>query len=86
MLISTMRLQEPLRLQLCVHGAIFEIHVETKQGSYVAHAVTAIMGSRIELRRSILGVNFVQPDQYPDQMINWNISEEIRVGLKMYPS
>lgn len=85
MIISTLRLPPQLSLKLCVHGALIDVYVETPGGTHVTTAFTYMMGSPLELRRSVHGVNFVEPDNGSTEVVHVNVSNDIKQILDVYP-
>lgn len=85
MMISTLRLPKTLSLKLFVHKALIEVYIETPGGTHVTTAFTYMMGSPLELRRSIHGVNFVLGSESPAEVTRINVSDDIKQILECYP-
>lgn len=83
MMISTMKLSKPLELRLHIRGAVIEASVYSPDGGFIAPALTYLMGSPLDLRRSVLGVRFVQPEMGPGEVIPIDITANITYGTQI---
>jgi hypothetical protein len=83
MMISTMRLSKPLELRLHVEDAVIEASVYSADGGFLAPAFSYVMGSPLDLRRSVLGVHFFQPEMCPGEVVHVDITASIKFGTQV---